>query len=305
MCVGDLTTCRRADQASRSNTRINSVQWKPAEMLLLASRVGDLLAIFDCCDAGNLCHFRGPHRFEVLGSCCDGQETPPPGPRSFTTALTWALRKLKQNPIRGKGWFTTPELRDKIKSYHRFPQDQWPHLGHRELESAALGHIVIAPTTPNATAADNPSPNPPLQDSNLHFLDLRFHFHGDIDEEALENLAGGIRPLVSMERINAKRVTFVAKGSVQSILRKALNKWQDVTRANRDRKNGGQEQLAAGHREPAPSPMTPASDPQSKFVSDVSDADTDRRNSTIASDVRTANSNPTNLEFASPSKRPK
>ncbi|KAI4194212.1 MAG: hypothetical protein LQ350_007911 [Teloschistes chrysophthalmus] len=69
--------------------------------------------------------------------------SPVPGPDSFTTALIWALRKLKQ--CKAGGRFTTNELAHEIKHHApNFPKDQKPVLSDRDHGSRA-GRIILSP----------------------------------------------------------------------------------------------------------------------------------------------------------------
>lgn len=238
------------DAVMKEHLKPNSIAWNAAETLL-RDRKGDVFAIFDCCDAGSICHPRGPLRFEVLGACCYEQTTSPPGSTSFTTALIWALRQLKDSP---KGFFSSVELQHKIKQYKDFPKDQIPHLSHRELESAGLDHIVLAPLNPDSSPLDQKEQHiPPRVDS--HFLDLRFHFHGNITDEIVKNLATNLRPLVKQHRIEVKRVTFIAK---RSVVRDVANRWLHITRTNRASRKQSQESLLAKQID-SRIPLTPES----------------------------------------------
>jgi hypothetical protein len=264
----------------KEDVRPNSIAWNAAETLL-RDRKGDVFAIFDCCDAGSLCHPRGPLRFEVLGACCYEQTTSPPGRTSFTTALIWALRQLKDSP---NGWFTSLELQHKIKQYKDFPKDQIPHLSHRELESAGLDHIVLAPINPDQLLDQKEQQASPRVDSQL--VDLRFHFHENISEEILKSLATYLRPLLKQHNKNipVKRVTFIAK---RSIVRDAANHWLHITR----NKIASRNQSMAS---PLPKqidgmiPLTPGSESQSRLISDTSDAEKNPNKPVISARVTRA-----------------
>lgn len=243
-----------------------SVAWNSAEKLL-KDRQGDAFAIFDCCDAGSLCFSRGPLRFEFLGACCDKQTTKPPGDSSFTTALIWALRQLKNTP---RGWFSTPELQKKIKDYKDFPSDQWPHLGHREKESAGLDHVVLAPSAHIIRETGHDPVSPRTRRVDHHFVDLRFHFDRPYSDESFSALSQEIRWLIEQERIDSKRVTFIRKFER---LREIVDHWQGLTKRG-SRKSLKEAIRAAQDRSETFLP-SPSSDMNRKTVSNTSDRETD------------------------------
>ncbi|QDS77662.1 hypothetical protein FKW77_003042 [Venturia effusa] len=110
---------------------INCVKWHEAENMLCYVKA-DIFAIFDCCNAGRLCHTRGPALWEVLGACSENQTTEPPSAESFTRALIWALKELRQ---KDKCRFSTSELRKKIKEAPGLPKQQQPPLKNRTNDS--------------------------------------------------------------------------------------------------------------------------------------------------------------------------
>src|SRR5271163_3352843 len=76
--------------------------WEQAEQLILASRKADMFLILDCCHAGKVVQTRqrsalSERIFECLGAAGAGETTPLPGPKSFTSALIFALKELAGN----------------------------------------------------------------------------------------------------------------------------------------------------------------------------------------------------------------
>lgn len=270
-----LIVVRSTNEESVAHTDVkpNSIAWNSAETLL-GIRKGDVFAIFDCCDAGSLCHTRGLLRFEVLGACCYQQTTRPPGPGSFTSALIWALRQLKDSP---KGWFSSVQLRHKIKSHKDFPKDQIPHLSHRELESAGLDHIVLSPLNSDRSPLDQQKQHVSSR-IDRHFVDLRFHFEGNVSDEALINLAENVRPLVKQQRVRATHVTFVSK---RSIARDAVHHWLNYARSKRASRKQSKEHPLLDPADNA-NALMPRSEAQSRLISDTSDVDKDQNNPTTS-----------------------
>ena len=94
----------------------------------------DVLTILDTCFASNTFRDVGAsHRYELLAACHKSEPTRSAGPRSFTTALTWAVKNLLQ----GKDdFFSTQELLQKILEAPNLPCTQHPqrlvsHSHHR------------------------------------------------------------------------------------------------------------------------------------------------------------------------------
>ncbi|KAF9732659.1 hypothetical protein PMIN01_09517 [Paraphaeosphaeria minitans] len=113
------------------------IMWERAEHILQEFK-HDHLVILDCCDAGFLSN-RGPrHAFEYLVACEGKKRTNEPGKHSFTTALIWALKKLKSEAP-----FTMLELKDRIERYEDFPTEQKPLVFARADHIA--GPISFAP----------------------------------------------------------------------------------------------------------------------------------------------------------------
>lgn len=125
---GDLRLSPAYASVSDVKGNLNHVIWNRTENNLRETRA-DVLQIFDCCYAGIL-GTRSPstQSFEYLAATAAGDETPCPGPTSFTSALIWALKELE----REFGRFTTQQLTNKIKNgAPSFPPDQTPVLSKR------------------------------------------------------------------------------------------------------------------------------------------------------------------------------
>jgi hypothetical protein len=192
-----LTTSREAN-SKVDPEEMTGVAWHSAEMNLIDTH-GDVLAIFDCCNAGRLCQYRGATRFEYLGACSAEQVTPPPGPRSFTSSLIWALQKLNGTVPS----FPTSELQRMITKAPNWQRGQTPPLGHRNRPSP--DHIRIAPLGREPT----PAPQEEEEPSTYEFLDLRFHFKDTLNDKHIIKVAEELSKLISSKKTNTKAVSLI------------------------------------------------------------------------------------------------
>lgn len=104
--------------------RNNTFDWIMAESSLKMTNL-DILVVLDCCHAGFLDRLRTHEKrcCEYLVACDSESKTRGPGDRSFTNALTWALRKLGS-----EDYFTTQHLLKTIRQCPDFPKQQTPLL---------------------------------------------------------------------------------------------------------------------------------------------------------------------------------
>jgi hypothetical protein len=231
-----LTRIRRSNVAK---SRMNCVEWHEAENMLTSVK-GDVFAIFDCCNAGRLCHTRGPALWEVLGACSEDQTTQPPGHDSFTQALIWALKELRQKP---NGRFSTSELRRKIKEAPFLPRNQQPPLKNRTNDS--LPHIVIAPCS-KADKVDNlvtPISSEENQVEVAQYFDIRLHATV-VTDELIEKTAEVLNELMSPNSespMPIDRISFLGSGSFNRVHRFALS-WLEKTRVKNSRSASEQPQ---------------------------------------------------------------
>ena len=145
-----------------------------------------------------------------------------PGPKSFTKALSWALKKLAKND---EG-FSTAELRHKTLEHKTFPDDQSPVLAYRCLpdEYFVISREEFGPQSANLI----PSKTQRLKglQSNEH-IDLRFHFDGVISLDHFFETAGALRSLVESGNAHWTRVTFLGKSS---LVDRVITKWSALAR---------------------------------------------------------------------------
>jgi hypothetical protein len=192
-----------------SRLKVATIAWECAEDLLVEAEHANLLVIFDCCDAGNLCKSRSPSRFEYLAACLPGARTKPAGPKSFTRALIWSLKQLRSH---ARGWYPTSELRDKISEAPDFPEEQYPLLGQRIFSPE---YIVLAPLSSvlDASALQRREGLEEHKKQVIHreYLDLRFEFHERITDDVFVETGRALRSLMKESKIQATRITFIEK----------------------------------------------------------------------------------------------
>ncbi|KAK3640473.1 hypothetical protein LTR56_011811 [Elasticomyces elasticus] len=172
----------------------------------------DVLLIFDCCQAGQLSrHFdralQSPYEF--LGACSESTRTPRPGPTSFTTALTWALKQLAMEDRP----FNTAELRNKLCEHRAFPQKQIPVLA-----SLRPGeHIVISRKGLKPGTTEQAPTRSEQKDklSNRESVDVQFHFDHKVNKEDVEAMADALRDIMDRGDIQTpwNRASFRGKSS--------------------------------------------------------------------------------------------
>lgn len=188
------------------------MMWEASETVLHHVK-GDVLVIFDCCDAGSLAKLRSAGRaFEYLGACDSEKYTHPPGVNSFTSALTWALKELSSEPP-----FTTDRLVSKVKDYERFPRKQKPVLFARR--NYMPEHIWISRirtlATPTLSRRRQSSSIPEFRDENCDYVDFRVTFNRPLSDEDGKAVADLMGPLVSTRNLplSARHVSFMGKGT--------------------------------------------------------------------------------------------
>jgi hypothetical protein len=193
-----------------------------------------VLVVFDCCYAGKLCHRdRSSAIFQFLGACSAEQRTAGPGENSFTAALIWALKELKDGPP-----FTTDQLRQKIVKCPEFPRDKIPALGN-PIEPSRLDLVMICPMNnqPDQMSMESLKKNAKVQ---FESIDLRFHYSQKISEELLIHTAEKLTDLITAEQnLFVDSITFLEKHSTLSpdeIAKKAVDKWRQHVQWQRKEK---------------------------------------------------------------------
>ena len=199
-----LMCCRKTDLEAQQDLERNRVAWESAEPLLEGT-CADVLAIFDCCQAGQLCKFRAPVRFEYLGACGADQQTPIPGPESFTQALIWAL-----NELHSREKFPVSALLEKVTKAPKLPKHQRPALSHRFYPSP--DHIQLAPMKQRADSdVLSGTRSEQIDYRPREFLDLRLHFPVELSDRVIVQTAEALSSLISEKGIQADCISLIEK----------------------------------------------------------------------------------------------
>ncbi|KAL8703684.1 MAG: hypothetical protein Q9201_003138 [Fulgogasparrea decipioides] len=144
-------------------------------------------------------------RFEYLAATDSMGRTPVPGEDSFTTALIWALKELKEKKLGGR--FTTDELVREIKhNAPNFPKDQKPVLSDRD-NGACAGRIILHPL-PRAGSDNKISPpggtSPDLRER--HSVTLHLNFPRKPSFDAIERFGEELNYIFERNALGVDRV---------------------------------------------------------------------------------------------------
>jgi hypothetical protein len=213
-----------------------SIEWDEVERTLSTTR-SDVLVIFDCCQAGLLCRsaqegLLNPNRsFQYLGACESIQVTERAGPRSFTSAMIWALEKLAMEP-----GFPVTKLVKTIEQHEHFPKKQKPVLFGGRFDPVAE-NIWIAPMRTVDGEPDQPKTFDertagPAAKSTRGVMELRLHFENGVTEEDIINSARVLTDCMRKNKLRCNDVSFIDKYSLDTtdIVRRAAWEWKQVVR---------------------------------------------------------------------------
>ncbi|KAF4630950.1 hypothetical protein G7Y89_g7179 [Cudoniella acicularis] len=247
----------------------NSIPWHSTEHQLQGV-TGDVLLIFDCCYAGNLAYYLDKQRgywptksFEFLAACKQDKQTHPPGPKSFTKALIWALERLLKSRVK----FTTHELQMEIEKAPGFPKSQ--HVQVLDRGDPCDQRLVLAPLPPHSSGMNSNGTN---QDPPAHqpkeFFDLRFWYLKSPDNKEVAEVANIFKKLILDDKIHANRIAWIRFGDVNR-LRNIVDKWRSLP-ARKSRTTPQSLTLEIPHFDQGhlQSPQTPASHSGSSSMSD-------------------------------------
>ncbi|KAK5747235.1 hypothetical protein LTR17_000370 [Elasticomyces elasticus] len=185
----------------------------------------DVLLIFDCCQAGQLSrHFdrdlQSPYEF--LGACSENSRTPRPGPTSFTTALTWALKQLATKD----GPFSTKELRNKLCEYEAFPKKQIPVLASlRPGDNIVISRKGLKPGTTVQALTKSEQEDKLSKSESVH---VQFHFDHKVDRGHVRAMADALRDIMDRDEIKTPWHAASFRGKSSDLL-----SLQDLARATR------------------------------------------------------------------------
>jgi hypothetical protein len=229
---------RNQSLVAEDSSELHEIVWSSAEHNIRATK-SDVLVIFDCCYAGELeRNVRSTftrRAFEYLAATSAKSTTRKPGPRSFTTALIWALNNLVAAGKR----FTTQELLSKILNAPSFPEDQSPRLSERG--PACLRRIVLAPLNDDALSNISDTDPHDEEEGTREDLSVRFVFNKRITEKMVTGLAVELRRLISdgdfktttilWEGINFKSPIQYKNMATQFHAYKCAHRWLDQVRS--------------------------------------------------------------------------
>ena len=213
---------------------VEHVKWHLAEASLQETR-SDVFLIFDCCYAGDAgrAGSLSTRAFEFLAATSAGSTTKSPGPKSFTSALIWALNKLNQERTR----FTTSELTNTIKQCPEFPQDQVPVLSERN--AACIERVILTPLSEDGTLVEDPQLQSPVVSDTRELLILKFALDRYPEKDDVVKLAQGITHMVKTHDLLFRRVIW---GGIHSdspwslyspLVQQAIQKFQAAGKARR------------------------------------------------------------------------
>ena len=206
---------------------MDRVTWNTTEVNLQDTHA-DVLQIFDCCSAGTLGSETGrggfSRAYEYLGATQKDQSTPIPGPDSFTTALTWALKDYAQRP-ESQRRFTTNDLRRKIKE----EAPGFSNLGQRPTIKKNAKHdgapaIILHPLLPKEQRARSKSTASLGHAADIQeqeTLTLKFVFDKHVTDTDLETLGSDINDSVVSHNLKVNRIIF--GGLVPSMAMQVVN----------------------------------------------------------------------------------
>ncbi|KAK5733770.1 hypothetical protein LTR17_009474 [Elasticomyces elasticus] len=195
--IGSRAPPSTIEHARQEFQKDPSIMWSTVSQPI-GNADADVLLIFDCCHAGQLARpfSRNPQStYEFLGACSENNITPRPGPTSFTTALTWALRQLGKEDRA----FNTAELQCKLCRHQAFPKKQIPVL--QPLRPGE--HIVISRKglKPGTTELAPTKLEQEDKLSNRESVHVQFHFDHNVNNEDVKAMAIALRRIMDRDEI--------------------------------------------------------------------------------------------------------
>jgi hypothetical protein len=194
-------------QPDKKLSHRTAAAWHDVEHIIRDAE-GDALLIFDCCYAGNLTlrdvrASRPTRSFEYIAACGSTDETNFPGPKSFTSAMIWALEDL----VKGQKRFSTLELQTKIMTEApEFPRKQSVLVMERD--DPCDQRLVLSPL-PSPMNGLSATLSHDLDELPQNYVDLRFWYSNRPDGVEIENLANRLKRLMKAKNIDARCVSFL------------------------------------------------------------------------------------------------
>ncbi|CAM6001943.1 unnamed protein product [Sphagnum balticum] len=164
--------------------------------------------------------------FELLAACKHDQTTHPPGRKSFTRALIWALNSLLKNSEK----FSTRELQTKISLAKDFPKHQVVRIIDRGGPCNYQLILAAAPVRYDLANPEAMSPRPHVTRPKK-FIDLRFWYTKFPEEDEVKELSDRLKQLMHSEHIKAVRVGWLRLGDFdQDQVKNIVEKWRGLRR---------------------------------------------------------------------------
>jgi len=157
--------------------------------------------------------------FEYLAACKHNEMTHPPGPKSFTRALIWAMETL----VKTRKEFSTHELQVQIGKAPKFPKIQQVEVFDRG--EPFYQRLVLAPLPQPHSMGLNSANGHVAERKPQNFFDLRFWYSDDIDEAEVEEVANIFKKLILDKKIGANRIAWIRYDVVQH-LKSIVDKWR-------------------------------------------------------------------------------
>ncbi|KAM3066683.1 hypothetical protein ACMFMG_002393 [Clarireedia jacksonii] len=198
------------------NKDLHEIVWNSAEHNIQDTQ-GDVLVIFDCCNAGEMDrNVRGSaftrRAFEYMAATSHNSTTKKPGLHSFTAALIWALKEMVRCKPGKK--FSTQELLLKIFNAPNFPKDQSPRLSER-CSTGCLRKIVLAPMDNEHELAYETEDSPQSLQITRDTLNLGFVFDRVIKTKMVKDLAKDVSNLISQGDLGISTVLWEGINSAE------------------------------------------------------------------------------------------
>ena len=144
--------------------------------------------------------------FEYIAATEHDERTAVPGKDSFTSALIWALERLREEKSEGR--FTTDQLLAKIKNEAPdFPKQQHPMLVRREHKSRP-GRIMLHPLYDDNADRGSREPNGPGEEAKKKILTFHFELSEKMDIISFELFGYRINEIFEQNPFGVNRVRY-------------------------------------------------------------------------------------------------
>ena len=156
--------------------------------------------------------------FQVLAACERHRTTPSAGDHSFTSALIWALKEMKDLPS-----FSTLELKTKIRQHVHLPERQIPQLSYR-MGNSRPECIHLAPMG----RVQDQKIDAAVDIRHQEYLDIRLHFATELTYDKVMETCGKLRALMWKDSEFARQIILIGKNRMPPHAEKATRRLHDV-----------------------------------------------------------------------------